>query len=56
MVPVVKEPITGGVAHINLGPSNADVPPRDSQSVAAAAIVGGSLTGSVTLGVSPTER
>lgn len=56
MVPVVREPITGGVAHINLGPSNAEVTPREAQSVAAAAIVGGSLTGSVTLGVSPTER
>jgi hypothetical protein len=52
MVPLVREPITGGVAHITLGPTSADgsaASPGQAASVIAAALVGGTLQGTVGL-------
>jgi preprotein translocase subunit SecD len=52
MVPVVHEPIMGGVAHITFGlmaPDGPGTPPGQATSVSAAALVGGALQGTVTL-------
>lgn len=52
MVPVVQEPITGGVAHITLGSMSADGPngvPEQAPSVSAAALVGGTIRGTLSL-------